>query len=185
MDILDDMGVSKLSAKVNYSSNCFTSIMSNIKTRQIGSLDKESLLVMQFGLLNDLSSFFSSTDPVAHMRGSYRNNALCYTHISTSWTCGLQFEYSFVHWSVVGGHGIFFCLANIMCRFSVFPSCQKFKVQNQMCWWIHDWNSFSLITAQSFKEFSQLLNTVEEERRRLVSCFVSVQKLFLVHLFDK
>uniref|UniRef100_A0A8C1J7Z8 Rho GTPase-activating protein 42 n=1 Tax=Cyprinus carpio TaxID=7962 RepID=A0A8C1J7Z8_CYPCA len=28
--------------------------------------------------------------------------------------------------------------------------------------------------AQSFKEFSQLLNTVEEERRRLVSCFVNI-----------
>lgn len=27
------------------------------------------------------------------------------------------------------------------------------------------------VSAQSFKEFSQLLNMVEEERRRLVRCF--------------
>ncbi len=41
------------------------------------------------------------------------------------------------------------------------------------------------LIAQSLKEFSQLLNTVEEERRRLVSCFLSfvskkttIQKVF-------
>lgn len=28
------------------------------------------------------------------------------------------------------------------------------------------------VSAQSFKEFSQLLNMVEEERRRLVRCFL-------------
>lgn len=30
------------------------------------------------------------------------------------------------------------------------------------------------VSAQSFKEFSQLLNMVEEERRRLVRCFLFV-----------
>lgn len=38
-------------------------------------------------------------------------------------------------------------------------------------------------TAQSLKEFSQLLNTVEEERRRLVSKYVSLFDCFLV-LYD-
>lgn len=33
----------------------------------------------------------------------------------------------------------------------------------------HNWSFY--VSAQSFKEFSQLLNMVEEERRRLVRCF--------------
>lgn len=39
---------------------------------------------------------------------------------------------------------------------------------------------FLCVSAQSFKEFSQLLNMVEEERRRLVRCFFF---LFLKKIF--
>lgn len=37
---------------------------------------------------------------------------------------------------------------------------------------------FLCVSAQSFKEFSQLLNMVEEERRRLVRCFFFIIIIF-------